>query len=167
MSTRTRAAALAAAALLLAGCGNFADAAAGPSADRSTAATSTPSATPSATPMDTGDSEPPLPTTETPGAWPALDVAVAAMTAYINHGVDPDGWFAGLTRWLSPEARAAYVRTDNALIPARLLIGTPSVTTQTNYLATVLVPTDAGTYQVLLSRKADSSWQVERFTPPA
>lgn len=149
--------------LLLAGCGSFADRASSPRAAGTTASSSAPATD---TPQDSEPSPLPLPTTAPAGTRSPADLAVAAMTAFVDHSVDADGWIAHLGEYLSPQARAAYTGTDPANVPAHQLVGAPSIIVASDYLTTVAVGTDDGTYRVLESRAADGAWQVERIEPP-
>jgi hypothetical protein len=111
---------------------------------------------------------PPAPPTEDDASQQAaLDAATAAVTAFARPALDPAQWWTELAPLLSPAAAVAYEGTDPQAVPASAVTGparpTPSVS---GYLSTVLVPTDAGEYAVLLVREGDGSpWLVERFTP--
>ncbi|MGY1703815.1 hypothetical protein ACI79C_04510 [Geodermatophilus sp. SYSU D00697] len=133
-----------------------------------------PAATSSAAPSpDPGDAHaalpapPPPPTEDDASQRAALEAATAALTAFARPALDPAQWWAELAPLLSPTAAAAYEGTDPQAVPASAVTGparpTPSVSA---YLATVLFPTDAGEYAVLLAREGgDSPWLVERITP--
>ncbi|MGY1638774.1 hypothetical protein ACI78V_19170 [Geodermatophilus sp. SYSU D00742] len=97
----------------------------------------------------------------------ALDAATTALTAFARPTVDPARWWTELQPLLSPAAAAAYEGTDPAAVPASAVTGPPRATPAVSgYLATVLVPTDAGEYAVLLVREGDGApWLVERITP--
>ena len=112
-----------------------------------------------------------------PGADPTWDPAARdaatttareAMSAYARPDVDQATWWADLRPLLSDAAAAAYVTVDPARVPARDVTGDPALVDDTSpWLAGVAVPTDAGTYRMLLSRDtADAPWRVERFAPP-
>ncbi|MGY1689436.1 hypothetical protein [Geodermatophilus sp. SYSU D01105] len=128
---------------------------------------------PAAPSPDPGDAHaalpapPPPPTEDDASHQAALEAATAALTAFARPALDPGQWWAELAPLLSPTAAAAYEGTDPQAVPASAVTGparpTPSVSA---YLATVLVPTDAGEYAVLLAREGgDSPWLVERITP--
>lgn len=96
----------------------------------------------------------------------AVDLGTAAVTAFARPDLPPDQWWADLAPMLSPAATEAYVGTDPAQVPASAVTGpgwwgeSPS-----NYLALVLVPTDAGEYAVLLVREGGGArWLVERIS---
>lgn len=98
----------------------------------------------------------------------AVETATAAMTAFARPSVSYPVWWRDLRPFLSESARHAYSHTDPASVPAGEVSETGRlVDAETPYLAGVDVPTDVGTYRVLLSRQAqDDPWRVERFTPP-
>ena len=99
----------------------------------------------------------------------AQDTATRALTAFARPGLDETTWWADLAPLLSTTAATAYAGTDPAAVPAQVVTGPAVLFDQTSvYLAGVDVPTDAGTYRVLLSREdAGTPWLVERLTPPA
>ena len=112
-----------------------------------------------------------------PGADPTWDPAARdaatttareALSAYARPDVDQATWWAGLRPLLSDTAAAAYVTVDPARVPVRAVTGDPTLVDDTSpWLAGVTVPTDVGSYRVLLSRDtADAPWRVERFLPP-
>ena len=90
------------------------------------------------------------------------------MTTFTDHRADADSWWADLEPALSAQAAADYAGTDPAAVPARAVTGTAVLVDDSSaYLASVEVPTDAGAYEVLLSRAgAGAPWLVERLTPP-
>ena len=138
----------------------------GPTPEPTPTVTVTPVPTPAeaAPPLD--NDPPPTTPPQVAGMSPA-DLAVATMTAFIDHDVDPAGWITGLSPHLSPRAAADWAGTDPAAVPAHQLVGFPDVVEQGDYLATVTQGTDAGTYLLLLGRREDGTWQVELITPPA
>jgi hypothetical protein len=150
-----------AAALALAGCSSA------PSA-----AEPQPQATPEPT-VAPGDADaqlppaPPSPADDNAARTAALDAATAALTAFARPALDPAQWWTELQPLLSPAAAAAYEGTDPAAVPASAVTGPPQPTPAVSgFLATVLVPTDAGEYAVLLVREGDGApWLVERITP--
>ena len=90
------------------------------------------------------------------------------MRAFARPRLSAEAWWKDLQPLLSAEAATAYAGTDPAQVPARAVTGRPALVDQRSaYLAGVEVPTTAGTYRVLLSRKgAGTPWLVERLTPP-
>jgi hypothetical protein len=159
---RLAAAAALAAALVLGGCA----AATEQAQPEPTAATA--SAEPEPGDADAALPAPPPPPTEDDASQEAaLDTATAAVTAFARPALEPGQWWAELVPLLSPAAAAAYEGTDPQAVPASAVTGPPRPTSSVSaYLSTVLVPTDAGEYAVLLVREGDGSpWLVERFTP--
>ena len=108
----------------------------------------------------------PAPTDDEASRRSAVDLGTAAVTAFARPDLPADQWWAELTPMLSPAATEAYVGTDPAQVAASEVTGpgwwgeSPS-----NYLALVLVPTDAGEYAVLLVREGGGApWLVERIS---
>lgn len=123
------------------------------------------------TPPPTGmDADPtgPVATGPAPGAEPAALVAGDAVGIFCDHDPDPVHWWAVLAPHLSGTARVAYAGTDPGNVPGTRVTA-PAVTgpAPASTLAAVQVPTDAGTYGVLLSVDDAGAWQVERFELPA
>lgn len=110
----------------------------------------------------------PYPTWDAAARADAVATATAAMTTFARPALDEPTWWAQLRPLLSPAAAAAYAGTDPANVPARSVTGPGTLTDDSStYLAPVAVPTDVGSYLVLLSRAGQGSpWLVERFTPP-
>lgn len=99
----------------------------------------------------------------------ATATATAAMTAYARPTLDPDTWWGEFSAFLSPAAQQDYQWVQPASIAATALGPGPAalVDESSVYLARVEVPTDAGTYRVLLSRQdGPTPWLVERVEPP-
>ena len=98
----------------------------------------------------------------------AVAKAEVLMDAFARPELNEDDWWSGLAPLLSAEARLTYSAVDPANIPARRDNGTGKLLDETSaYIAWVRVPTDVGTYAVVLSRdSATSAWQGERITPP-
>lgn len=110
----------------------------------------------------------PVPTWDeaaTVAAGRSADEAVAAFLAEADDAV----WWTTVSPLLSPTAQQAYVGTDPAEVPGSTVFGSPVVLDAGSaYLARVHVPTDAGDYEVLLSRtEGGAPWLVERFGLPA
>jgi hypothetical protein len=101
-------------------------------------------------------------------------VAVHAVDAFVlkpaeGEEQDPQftaDWWNRLAQYLTDEAQHAYAETDPANVPGTAVTGAPAATPgASDYLAEVVVPTDGGRYQLLLTR-AEGPWRVERMTPP-
>lgn len=90
------------------------------------------------------------------------------MAAFASPDLTYEQWWAGLGPLLSPAAAAVYSSVDPANVPASAVTGAGVVVDESSpYVAWVQVPTDAGTYTVLLSRESETSgWLGERITPP-
>jgi len=99
----------------------------------------------------------------------ALALSTKAMTAFARPQVPAQRWWRELWPLLSETARAAYTGTDPANVPAHGVTGAGTLLpTTTGYLVSVRLPTDVGSWTVLLKRPGQNApWAVERFTPPA
>jgi hypothetical protein len=99
----------------------------------------------------------------------AVAKAEALMEAFARPDLGEEEWWSGLAPLLSVEARLVYSAVDPANVPARRVTGTGKLLEGASaYIAQVQVPTDVGTYSVVLSRdSATAPWQGERITPPA
>lgn len=103
----------------------------------------------------------------------ALNVATQAMTYYARPKLDAERWAEELSPLLTPKAAESYSYTNPANVPATGVTGEATVVPPPEGVApsprviTIEVPTDAGTYRVVLSRPGnDSPWKVERINPP-
>lgn len=118
-----------------------------------------------------GDEPQPLnsPTNDVQSQRTATVLAVEAMTAFARPDVAEALWWADLSPLLSNQARQAYKATDPAHVPAHRITGPARLLpSATGYLAEAVVPTDVGSYRVLMSRPGQNApWSVERFKPPA
>lgn len=111
----------------------------------------------------------PAPTWDAAGRDAATAHAAATMTAFARPQVSDTQWRADLAPLLTLSAQNAYVAVDPAEVPPREVTGPGVITDDSSpYLAWVDVPTDVGTYAVLLVRTAaDTAWLTERIVPPA
>lgn len=98
----------------------------------------------------------------------AVEAAQRVMESFARPELDEETWWSELAPLLSLTAQGDYSFVDPVAVPARavtgpaVLVDEPSV-----FLAWVQVPTDAGQYEVLLSRTGDGApWLAERITPP-
>jgi hypothetical protein len=118
-----------------------------------------------------GDEPEPLasPVSDAASDAAAVDLAANAMAAFARPQVSAQQWWSDLSPLLSDAARLAYTGTDPANVPVRAVTGQAALLpSATGYLATAEVPTDAGTWTLLLTRPGQNApWTVERFTPPA
>jgi hypothetical protein len=104
-----------------------------------------------------------------PSKAAALETATKAMTLYARPTVTDKVWIQELGQLLTAQATADYQYVDPANIPAKKITGTGKLTVDENngFGCHVVIPTDAGDYDVQLLRSAaDKPWQVNRFTPP-
>lgn len=109
-------------------------------------------------------------TASTPRTDEASVAAVEAMTAYVQHHDDEATWWAGLSPYLSPEAKFVIDGTDPAQIPATRITGDAIATPASASSVSVLVPTDAGQYRFDMTTRGDDGavgvWVVSGFTAP-
>ncbi|WP_299039848.1 hypothetical protein [uncultured Pseudokineococcus sp.] len=168
---RTRAGALLAAGVLVLGAG----CSSGPSA--------TPTISPGGAPPTAAASGPgpaddvvaddpapaPSPTWDAAARAAALEHAGAVMTAFARPDLDEQAWWAELAPLLTLSAQDAYSAVDPAQVPPRQVTGEAVLVDETSaWLARVEVPTDVGTYRLLLVREDGTSpWLAEQITPPA
>lgn len=98
----------------------------------------------------------------------AQRLAEDVMTAYARPDAPQEQWWAEFSAHLSAQAAYDYQWVDPTSISVTKVTGPATITAEPSvYLAELTVPTDAGTYGVLLSRTdGPSPWQVERITPP-
>lgn len=127
------------------------------------------SATP-ATPLpesDRGATVAPVPEAEQSSQDAALKAAEAALTAYARPDLSYTDWITGLYPHLSQAGAAAYEDTDPSRIPVTRITGNGKVLPAPTEVALVVeIPTDAGAYNVSLSRpSADAAWQADRIRP--
>jgi len=100
----------------------------------------------------------------------AVAVATRAMADYARPGTDAALWANDFARWLTPQATADYSTVDPANISVTRVTGPASLAVDefNGYGVTVTVPTDIGPYALQLLRiSKDSTWKVNRLTPPA
>ncbi|WP_454778730.1 hypothetical protein [Georgenia muralis] len=156
-----------------------------PAQTSSSSAASTPTAAPSATatttpppvsdggePMEALDSDSDgatqAPVWDEASRTEAQTLALQVMTAYARPGVPAEQWWAEFSSYLSDQAAYDYQWVDPTAIAPRAVTGPAAIADDSSvYLAQLTVPTDAGTYRVLLSREdGPTPWRVERITPP-
>lgn len=115
--------------------------------------------------------------TPSPGATLALDQASRAdalargltvMRLFVRRSAPADQWESELEPYLTPQAAQAYQNVDPASVPASKITGSPTLTpASTPLVARVSVPTDVGSYLVVLARSSDSpTWLADRILPP-
>lgn len=110
----------------------------------------------------------PVPVWDDDSRQSAIAAADAVMRAYARPDLGFDAWWAQLQPLLDQKATADYAYMDPARIVASSVTGLGAITDETSaYVAYVDVPTNAGTYSVILSRAdADSPWLASRFIVP-
>ncbi len=99
----------------------------------------------------------------------AIAAAEKALTAFARPDLSSTEWWAALSPLLTPQAQQDYQSVDPANIPAHKLTGNGTIVDDSStYAVSVDVPTDAGTYTIILTRRDGASpWLASRFTPPA
>lgn len=141
----------------------------------SSAASSSPSSTPPKLPT-TGSEDLDGDATHEPLSAPTWDdaarvdvqgAAATAVAAWARPDLDYDAWWSGLSPALSESARQTFGTIDPAFIPATTVTGDAVLEDESSpWLATLLVPTDAGDVRVLMVRDgAEAPWFMERIDP--
>lgn len=90
------------------------------------------------------------------------------MTLFARPSVDRDRWWSDLAPLLSPAAQSAYDGLDPAGIPVTEVSGPGMLVDEGGAMvADIDVPTDVGTYRLLLTRDGiGRPWLVELIQPP-
>lgn len=110
----------------------------------------------------------PRPTWDGESRTTAEQTAEQAMTLFARPSADKDRWWSDLAPLLSSTAQSAYVGLHPADVPVTEVSG-PGVLVDEGgvMVADVDVPTDVGTYRLLLTRDAiGTPWLVELIQPP-
>lgn len=119
---------------------------------------------------DTGETHGPrpVPVWDEESRQSAIAAADAAMRAYARPDLGFDAWWAQLQPLLDQKATADYAYIDPARIVASSVTGPGTITDETSaYVAYIDVPTNAGTYSVILGRAdANGPWLTSRFIVP-
>jgi len=118
-------------------------------------------------PADTGATVAPVPEAESDSQAAAIAAATAALTAYAQPDLPYQEWINGLYPYLTQTGAAAYEDTDPARIPVRKVTGQGIILPASTEVALIVqLPTDAGDYNVSLSRpNADAAWLADRIRP--
>jgi hypothetical protein len=98
----------------------------------------------------------------------ATAAAVLAVTAYCRPDLEKGAWIAALSPLLTDAGAVAYNTVNPATVPCASVTGGSTVRDGDNaYVFRISVPTDAGTYEVYVTRPATTDpWRVERMAPP-
>ncbi|MDK9674323.1 hypothetical protein [Propionibacterium freudenreichii] len=110
----------------------------------------------------------PVPTWDDESRADAIAAAETALTAFARPDLDHDTWWSAVGPLLTTQSQQAYVSVDPANIPVKQVTGAGKLTDEESaYVGHVEVPTDVGTYTVIVIRADGASpWLVSRFTPP-
>lgn len=152
------------------------------------ASSAQPAPTPTGTPLDFDlpeDDEETYPEWDRASREQATAAGDAVMRVFVRPDAGTDGgaetsvieagWWEALAPLLTPDAKDAYFYVDPAEVPATAVTGPAALVEPeadggpgtTAFLATVQVPTDVGTYDVLLARTGGGApWLAERISPP-
>lgn len=97
----------------------------------------------------------------------AVDAAEKVVRTYAQPTLSSDEWAQQMTPLLSQSGAIAYEGQDPTTIPATKVTGSGKVLPgATDVALNVLVPTDAGDYNVALSRSGDSApWLANEIRP--
>jgi hypothetical protein len=159
--------ALLAVALLLPGCtAETRDTPEAVTPETSTVSPAPPSPTPRPQPADDATVQP-VPEVSDAGRVCALTAATTVVTTFGRPDLPYPEWIAGLYPLLTQAGAAAYEDTDPTLIPITRTTGNGIILPGSTELAlTVQIPTDAGSYNVSLTRPAaDADWLADRIRP--
>jgi hypothetical protein len=117
---------------------------------------------------ETAPSEPVEATWDETVRTAARDAARATVAAFAATDQNEGDWWSGLKPLLTPQAQPVYQDVDPRLVPVTEVTGEPKVTDETStLLAEVAVPTDIGSYTVLLTRADGAApWLAEQIRPP-
>lgn len=119
---------------------------------------------------DTGEliTPEPVPVWDATSRQSAIAAAENALTAYARPALPFDQWWADLQPLLDQQATSDYAHMDPARIVASQVTGAGVITDESSaYVAYVDVPTNVGTYGLILSRTdANAPWLVSRFVLP-
>lgn len=98
----------------------------------------------------------------------AVAAGEQAMTMFARPTLDKDTWWDEISPLMTETARQNYAYVEPTSIPASKVTGPGElVDDESAYLAYVEVPTNAGTFTVILNREdADSDWKIARYVFP-
>ncbi|PVW03017.1 hypothetical protein DEA06_14750 [Microbacterium sp. Gd 4-13] len=97
----------------------------------------------------------------------AIVAAERAVTAFARPDLRYDAWIAGLYPQLTQAGATAYEDTDPANVPVRQVTGPGTILPASTEVALIVqVPTDAGPYNISMSRPGpDAPWLADRIRP--
>ena len=138
----------------------------GPTAAPDMSADPNPSASSSPSVYDDATAQP-APEASEGAQQSAVDAAEKVVRTYAQPTLSPDEWAQQMTPLLSQSGAIAYEGQDPTTIPATKVTGSGKVLPgATDVALNVLVPTDAGDYNVALSRSGDSApWLANEIRP--
>jgi hypothetical protein len=135
----------------------------------STSATGTPRPTdgPNPTPPEDDATMVPVPGAAGTSQEAAITAAENAVAAFGRPDLPYQEWINGLYPLMTQTGAAAYEGTDPQNVPVRQVTGAGMILEGSTEVALIVqVPTDAGTYNVSLSRSsADAPWLADRIRP--
>ncbi|NQX37100.1 hypothetical protein [Herbiconiux sp. VKM Ac-2851] len=97
----------------------------------------------------------------------ALTAAEKVVATFAQPTLDPETWMNNLYPLMSQAGAAAYEGTDPAKVPVHQVTGAGKILDGSTEVALIVeVPTDAGPYNVSLSRTGpDAPWLADRIRP--
>lgn len=118
-------------------------------------------------PSDAVETPPSLPAAGSEASGSAIAAAENVMTLFARPSLDAQAWIDGLYPFLTEAAGFAYEGTDPSNVPCSQVTGAGTVTGEpTEYAVIVQVPTDAGLYNISLTRTGpDAEWLADRIRP--
>jgi hypothetical protein len=135
----------------------------------STSATDTPRLTdgPNTEPPEDDATVVPVPEAAGTSQEAAIAAAENAVAAFGRPDLPYQEWINGLYPLMTQTGAAAYEGTDPQNVPVHQVTGAGSILDGSTEVALIVqVPTDAGTYNVSLSRaSADAPWLADRIRP--
>lgn len=99
----------------------------------------------------------------------AVDAATAALRTFAQPQLDYDTWWEQMLPLLSQQGAVAYEGTDPSQIPVHQVTGAGTVLEGSTEVSLIVqLPTDAGLYNVSLTRPNDGApWLADRIRPAA
>ena len=134
----------------------------------SSSSTGSPSTTgPNPTPPVGDPTVAPVPEASETSQAAAIDAAEKVVTAFGRPDLPYQAWMDGLYPLMTQAGAAAYEDTDPTNVPVHQVTGDGKILDGSTEVALIVqVPTDAGLYNVSLSRtSADAPWLADRIRP--